>query len=49
MTIPRRIGILTTDTALVVTSWDAALTAMTGLDSANATGRPLGDIVPDLL
>ena len=35
MTSPRRIGILTTDTALVVTSWDAALAAMTGVDSAH--------------
>jgi HEAT repeat protein len=48
MTIPRRIGILTTDTALVVTSWDAALAAMTGLDSAHVTGRPLSEVVPDL-
>jgi len=48
MTLSRHIGILTTDTALVVTSWDAALAAMTGLDSATAVGRPLVDLVPDL-
>lgn len=48
MTTSRHIGILTTDTALVVTSWDAALAAMTGLDSATAVGRPLVDLVPDL-
>jgi HEAT repeat protein len=44
----RRIGILTTDTALVVTSWDASLAAMTGLDGAEAAGRPLTEVVPDL-
>ena len=48
MTTARRIGILTTDTSLVVTSWDTALAAMTGLGRADATGRPLSDVVPDL-
>jgi HEAT repeat protein len=48
MTLTRHIGIFTTDAALVVTSWDAALAAMTGLDSAITTGRPLVDVVPDL-
>jgi len=48
MTVPRRIGILTTDTSLVVTSWDAVLAAMTGVDGAHAAGRPLADVVPDL-
>jgi HEAT repeat protein len=45
---PRRIGILTTDPALVVTSWDASLTAMTGIAGAAAVGRALTDVVPDL-
>ena len=44
----RHIGILTTDTALVITSWDATLASMTGLESATVIGRPLGDVVPDL-
>ena len=48
MTSPRRIGIFTTDTALVVTSWDATLAAMTGIEGGAATGRPLAEVVPDL-
>lgn len=44
----RRIGILTTDTSLVVTSWDAALASMTGIDAAAAVSRPLPVLVPDL-
>ena len=48
MTVPRRIGILTTDTELVVTSWDTALVTMTGIGSADATGRPLTEVIPDL-
>ena len=48
MTTARHIGILTTDTALIVTSWDGALAAMTGVDSATAIGRPLVDVVPEL-
>jgi HEAT repeat protein len=44
----RRIGILTTDTDLVITSWDAILTEMTGLAGASAAGRRLADVVPDL-
>lgn len=42
----RRIGILTTDNALVITSWDAVLAQMTGC--ADATGRRLDEVVPDL-
>jgi HEAT repeat protein len=48
MSPSRRIGIFTTDTAVVVTSWDAALATMTGIDSAQAIGRPLSELVPDL-
>ena len=44
----RHIGILTTDDALVVTSWDAALAAMTGIVAEDAIGRPLNEVVPDL-
>ena len=48
MTSARRIGIFTTDTALVVTSWDASLAAMTGLAGAAVVGRPLAEVIPDL-
>jgi HEAT repeat protein len=48
MSAPRRIGIFTTDTALVVTSWDATLSTMTGIDAGQAVGRPLSEVVPDL-
>ena len=44
----RHVGILTTDTALVVSTWDAALAAMTGIAVEEARGRPLADLVPDL-
>jgi HEAT repeat protein len=47
MTEPR-IGILTTDPALVVTSWDETLASLTGVDGARALGRPLSEVVPDL-
>jgi HEAT repeat protein len=45
---PRRIGILTTDDRLVITSWDAALASMTTIDAADAIGRSLTAVVPDL-
>ena len=44
----RRIGILTTDDRLVITSWDAALASMTGIAAPGAIGRALGEVVPDL-
>ena len=44
----RLIGILTTDTALVVKSWDAALERMTGIAADGAVGRRLDDVVSDL-
>ena len=43
-----RIGILTTDTDLVVTTWDATLEQMTGIPAHSARGRRLEEIVPDL-
>jgi HEAT repeat protein len=43
-----RIGLLTTDTALVLTSWDPVLSAMTGIAAEAAIGRPLTDVIPDL-
>ena len=42
------IGILTTDTELVVTTWDAGLERMTGIAADTARGRRLDDIVPDI-
>ena len=44
----RRIGILTTDTELVVKSWDAALERMTGIAADDARGQRLDALVPDL-
>jgi HEAT repeat protein len=44
----RRIGLFTTDTELVVKSWDAALELMTGVGADSARGRPLRDLIPDL-
>ena len=43
-----RIGILTTDTDLVVTTWDATLEQMTGIPADRARGHHLEEIVPDL-
>jgi HEAT repeat protein len=43
-----RIGFLTTDTDLVVTTWDASLERMTGIAGRDARGRRLDEIVPDL-
>ena len=45
---PRHIGIFTTDGDLVIGSWDAALASMTGIAAADAVGRPLTAVVPDL-
>src|SRR5262245_45271412 len=47
-TAARRVGILTTDTDLVVKSWDATLERLTRIDADRAIGRPLHDLVPDL-
>ena len=46
--VMNRIGILTTDTDLVVTTWDATLEQMTGIPADRARGRRLEEIVPDL-
>jgi HEAT repeat protein len=42
------VGILTTDTDLLVMSWDAALERMTGTAASIAIGRSLPELVPDL-
>jgi PAS domain S-box-containing protein len=41
-------GILTTDAALVIRSWNRHLEEHSGLASADVIGRPLFDVVPDL-
>lgn len=46
--MPRQVGILTTGADLVVTSWDEVLAAMTGIAAADARGRALEVVVPDL-
>ena len=43
-----RIGILTTDTGLVVKTWDPSLEAMTGISADSARGQRLEDVVPTL-
>src|SRR3954464_15814629 len=47
-TAARRIGMLTTDERLVVTSWDASLAAKTGVAADQPVGRPLDALIPDL-
>ena len=42
------LGILTTDTELVVRSWDDWLARATAIDSDRATGQPLAAVVPSL-
>lgn len=44
----RSSGVFTTDTALVVQSWDPWLADVTGLPEVEACGRPIGDLFPDL-
>ena len=41
-------GVLTTDTALVVRSWNRWLSTVTGLPAADVIGRPLFELVPSL-
>lgn len=42
------IGTFTTDTRLVVRTWDEWLARATGMSAAEAVGRPLSELVPDL-
>ena len=42
------VGVFTTDRALVVRSWDAWLSDASGVAEAEATGRPLGELFPEL-
>jgi HEAT repeat protein len=43
-----RVGVFTTDTDLVVKSWDESLAQMTGISPAQARGQRLEALVPDL-
>lgn len=45
---PAPLGVLTVDTDLVIRTWDGWLAASTGIAAADAVGRPLTDVVPDL-
>ena len=42
------IGVFTTDTELVIQVWDDAMKTITGIDPAEAVGKPLADVIPDL-
>ena len=46
--MPSDIGVLTTDTALVVLSWDGWLTRATSIGADDAKGRPLAELIPGL-
>jgi HEAT repeat protein len=48
LTSPVPIGILTVDADLVIRTWDAWLAASSGIAAADAIGRPLAEVVPDL-
>jgi len=41
-------GVCTTDLSLIIQSWDASLAALTGVAEADARGRALSELVPDL-
>lgn len=42
------ISVLTTDTRLIVQSWDSRMVDMTGMSAETACGQPLAALVPDL-
>jgi len=42
------LGVFTTDTHLVVRTWDAFLTRITGIAAADALGQPIGALLPSL-
>lgn len=42
------IGIFTTDTQLLVTSWDSWLSTATGISGDDAVGKPLVAVIPDI-
>jgi hypothetical protein len=44
----RRIGVFTTDTDLVIKSWDSVLEHMTGIAPRDACGRTINELIPDL-
>src|SRR5215475_12055728 len=48
MSSPNNLGIFTTDTELVIRSWDDWLARVTGISANDAVGKKLNEIVPDL-
>jgi HEAT repeat protein len=44
----RILGVFTTDTHLVVRTWDGFLTRLTGISAADALGHPIGRLLPGL-
>jgi HEAT repeat protein len=42
------LGIITVDAALTIRTWDAWVAAVTGIPAADARGRSLTDVIPDL-
>ena len=45
---PALLGVFTTDTHLVVRTWDAFLARITGIAAADALGHPIGTLLPGL-
>ena len=45
---PGELGIITVDAALRIRTWDAWVAAVTGIPAAEARGRALADVVPEL-
>ena len=46
---PPEVGVFTTDATLVVRVWDDWLAAVTGIAADAARGRPLAEVVPDIV
>src|SRR3954468_9001384 len=44
----RILGVFTTDTHLVVRTWDGFLPRLTGISAADALGHPIGRLLPGL-
>jgi HEAT repeat protein len=44
-----QVATFTTDTSLIVRTWDAALARMTGIAADQAVGRPLAEVAPSLV
>ena len=42
------IGVFTTSTELIIQVWDDAMAAMTGIDSGDAVGKHIRELIPDI-